>query len=102
MKKKNKILIWLLLIIPISIFIIGVKADSGFDNGGWDSGGSWDSSWDSGGSSWDSDSSWGSGGIYFSDGSGGSIITLLIMALIFYSIIKAMRNAKSAIVFHKK
>ena len=93
MKKKNKILTLLLLILPIAIFIIGVKADSGFDSS-WDSG-SWDSgsSWSSG-STWDSGGSWGSsGGVYIS-GDHFDIVGLIIFAIIVYYFVKAMRQGK--------
>jgi len=94
MKRKKKVLLCLMLLISIMLFILGTKADSGFDfdydSGGWDSGSSWDS-----GGSWDSD--WGSpsGGVYIG-GSGGSIIALIIIAFIIYTVIKSMRQGNTS------
>lgn len=76
MKKSriSKIVLYLMLIIPVALFVTGVKADSGFDSS-WDSGGS---SWDSG-SSWGSSSSWDSSGYSYGSSSGGSLSSLIFI-----------------------
>jgi len=58
MKKNIKNIIFLILILSLSLFLLNnmeiIKADSGWDTS-YDSGGSWDSDSDWGSSSWDSD-----------------------------------------------
>ena len=89
--KKNKLWIFLILIVPV-LLIIGntqkVKADSGFDT-----------SYDSGGSSWSSSSSDWSSSDYSSSTSssgGGGIISAIIFFILFIVImIVILSKAKS-------
>lgn len=90
--KKNKTLIFLILIIPVLLITIStqkVKADSGFDT-----------SYDSGGSSWDSSSSsdWDSGD--YSSSGGGSFIGLIVFTVIFIIAIKSALDKSKATNVH--
>ena len=85
--KKNKLWIFLILIIPV-LLIIGntqrVKADSGFDT-----------SYDSGGSSWSSSSSdWSSSDYSSSDSDGGILESVVLIILMVIAVIEIFNNIK--------
>ena len=97
MKKKSIIIFLLIVIISIlSINLITIKADSGWDSSydsDWDSGSSWD--WDSG-SSWD----WDSGSSRSSSGSSFdpvAFIIFIVVIIIIFSSLKSTNNKNNNI-----